>query len=107
MKSYLATMVHAARRAGSIVKRHYLSETLEVRKKTAQGDLVSSADLEAERAILSILRRAFPEASMVAEESGGTHESGAAFPGCSSRGPATRRARGRPRRSRCDASRSP
>ena len=79
MKSYLATMVHAARRAGSIVKRHYLSDTLEVRKKTAQGDLVSSADLEAERLILSILRRAFPKASMVAEESGGSHESGAAF----------------------------
>jgi myo-inositol-1(or 4)-monophosphatase len=79
MKSYLDAMVQAARRAGSIVKRHYLSETLEVKQKTVQGDLVSSADLEAEREILSILRKAFPQASMVAEESGGSHETGAAF----------------------------
>lgn len=75
----LPTMLRAARRAGSIVRRHYLSESLVVRKKTAQGDLVSSADLEAEREILSVLRRAFPDASMIAEESGGTHESGVAF----------------------------
>lgn len=76
---YMKAMLHAARRAGAVVRRHYLSETLEVRKKSAQGDLVSIADLEAEREILSILRRAFPDASMVAEESGGSHESGAAF----------------------------
>lgn len=77
--TYLKTMLHAARRAGAIVRRHYLSESLEVRKKSGQGDLVSTADLEAEMEILSILRRAFPDASMVAEESGGSHESGAAF----------------------------
>jgi myo-inositol-1(or 4)-monophosphatase len=76
---YLKTMLSAARRAGAIVRRHYLSESLEVRKKSGQGDLVSAADLEAEKEILSILRRAFPDASMVAEESGGAHESGVAF----------------------------
>jgi myo-inositol-1(or 4)-monophosphatase len=72
-------MLHAARRAGAIVRRHYLSESLEVRKKSGHGDLVSTADLEAETEILSILGRAYPDASMVAEESGGSHESGAAF----------------------------
>jgi myo-inositol-1(or 4)-monophosphatase len=84
--SYLAAMVDAARAAGGIVRGHYLSESLEVRMKTAQGDLVSSADLDAEREILGILRRSFPGASMVAEESpgailgdGGSHSSGAAF----------------------------
>jgi myo-inositol-1(or 4)-monophosphatase len=76
---YLKTMLSAARRAGVIVRRHYLSETLDVRKKSGQGALVSAADLEAEAEILSILRRAFPDASLVAEESGGSHESGAAF----------------------------
>jgi len=75
----LKTMLHAARAAGVIVRRHYLSKTLEVRKKTGPGDLVSIADLEAERRILSILRSAFPDASMVAEESGGSHKSGMAF----------------------------
>jgi len=85
--SYLDAMVEAARTAGGIVRGHYLSESLEVRKKSAQGDLVSSADLEAEREILAILRRSFPGASMVAEESpnatfgggGGSHETGAVF----------------------------
>jgi myo-inositol-1(or 4)-monophosphatase len=75
----LNVMLRAARRAAAIVRRHYLSDSLEVRKKTAPGDLVSVADLEAEKEILSIIRRAFPDASIVAEESGGSHESGAAF----------------------------
>ncbi len=72
-------MEHAARKAGAIARRHYLSESLEVRKKSAPGDLVSTADLEAEEAILAILRRAFPGASMVAEESGGFRDTGTAF----------------------------
>jgi myo-inositol-1(or 4)-monophosphatase len=75
----LKTMLQAARAAGSIVRRHYVSKTLEVRKKTMSGDLVSIADLEAEREILSILRRGHPDASMVAEESGGSPENGTAF----------------------------
>jgi myo-inositol-1(or 4)-monophosphatase len=76
---YLKMMLQAAQRAGAIVRRHYLSESLEVRNKSAQGDLVSTADLETEREILSILRRGFPDASIVAEESGGSRESGAVF----------------------------
>jgi myo-inositol-1(or 4)-monophosphatase len=75
----LDVMLHAARRAAAIVRRHYLSDSLEVRKKSAPGDLVSAADLAAEKEILSIIRRAFPEASIIAEESGGSHESGTAF----------------------------
>ena len=75
----MKVMLRAAHRAGRIIRGHYLSKTLDVRKKTAQGDLVSAADLEAEKEILSILRVAFPDASMVAEESGGSHESGTAF----------------------------
>ncbi|HTO21073.1 MAG TPA: inositol monophosphatase family protein [Spirochaetia bacterium] len=77
--SYLHVMADAAQAAGAIIRRHYLSESLEVRKKTAQGDLVSSADLESEREILDRLHRAFPAASVVAEESGGSHTSGTAF----------------------------
>jgi myo-inositol-1(or 4)-monophosphatase len=80
--SYLTAMVEAARAAATIVRGHYLSDSLEVRKKTAQGDLVSTADLDSEREILSILRRSFPGASVVAEEShvsGGAAGSGPAF----------------------------
>jgi myo-inositol-1(or 4)-monophosphatase len=79
MEKAMKVMLRAARRAGAVVRRHYLSEVLQVRNKTAPGDLVSTADLEAEKEILAILRRAFPRASIVAEESGGTHESGTAF----------------------------
>jgi len=77
--SFLDPMVDAAQAAGAIIRRHYLSDSLEVRKKTAQGDLVSSADLESEREILDRLHGAFPGASVVAEESGGSHTSGTAF----------------------------
>jgi myo-inositol-1(or 4)-monophosphatase len=76
---FLEAMVRAARRAGRIIRRHYLSETLRVRTKSVQGDLVSNADLESERLILSVLGREFPGASIVAEESGGSRESGVTF----------------------------
>ena len=75
----LKVMIHAARRAGAVIRRHYHSEVLQVRNKTAPGDLVSAADLDAEKEILSILGSAFPGASIVAEESGGTREEGTAF----------------------------
>jgi len=76
---YLETLVTAVRRAGAIIKRHYLSESLQVTRKSGYGDLVSSADLESEKEVLSILRREFPDASIVSEESGGSRASGTVF----------------------------
>ncbi len=70
MSTQLKTIVRAAVHAGRIVKRHFLSESLTVKEKSVPGDLVSSADLESEREILSILRKEFPRASLVGEESG-------------------------------------
>ena len=75
----MKAMVRAARRAGDIAKRHFLSDSLHVREKGLAGDVVSRADLESEKEILSVLTREFPDASIVAEESGGSPRSGVVF----------------------------
>jgi len=61
----------AARVGGEIVARHY-REGAAVRSKEASGEqsynLVSDADFQSERAIAEVIRRAFPEHSILAEE---------------------------------------
>ena len=62
--------IRAARQAGRIVMRHFQRiDTLNVRKKQLH-DYVSDADLLAERAIIDILRQAYPSHAILAEESG-------------------------------------
>ena len=62
--------VKAARRAGSIIIRAAMDGTaLEVRAKDA-NDFVTQIDRAAERAIIEILRRAYPGHAILAEESG-------------------------------------
>ena len=61
--------VKAARRAGSIINRAALEGGLEVRAKN-RNDFVTQVDKAAEHAIIDILRRAYPEHSFLAEESG-------------------------------------
>ena len=64
--------VKAARRAGSIINRAALEGgALEVRAKN-KNDFVTQVDKAAEQAILGILRAAYPEHSVLAEESGDT-----------------------------------
>ncbi len=79
----LEVMTRAVRAAGVVARRHYLSGSMEVRRKAAGGDFVSSADLDAERAIISVLASALPSADIVAEESaverGGMPGSGMTF----------------------------
>lgn len=58
-----------AREAGSILMRHFGT----VRSGTAKnqrGDVVTQADLESERHIISRIREAYPDHSILAEESG-------------------------------------
>ena len=64
--------VKAARRAGSIINRAALEGgALEVKAKN-KNDFVTQVDKAAEQAILGILRAAYPEHSVLAEESGDT-----------------------------------
>jgi len=69
MHPMLNIAVKAARRAGSIINRAALEGGLEVRAKN-RNDFVTQVDQAAESAILDIIRRAYPEHSFLAEESG-------------------------------------
>jgi len=61
--------VKAARRAGSLINRALLEGGLEIRAKN-RNDFVTQVDRAAEQAIIDVIRRAYPEHSFIAEESG-------------------------------------
>lgn len=66
----LNTAVKAARRAGAIINRAALNrDGLEVRAKQ-RNDFVTQVDKAAEDAILAIIRQAYPDHAVLAEESG-------------------------------------
>ncbi len=66
----LNTAVKAARKAGSIISRASSDlDKLTVRRKR-QNDFVSEVDHAAEDAIISVLRDAYPDHGILAEESG-------------------------------------
>ena len=70
MHPMLNIAVKAARRAGSIINRAALDRTqLEIRSKRA-NDFVTQVDKAAETAIIDVIRQAFPDHAILAEESG-------------------------------------
>src|SRR3954470_10046636 len=74
MHPMLNTAVKAARKAGSIINRASLDlAKLTIRRKR-QNDFVSEVDHAAEEAIISVLRDAYPDHGILAEESGGRDE---------------------------------
>lgn len=75
MHPMLNIAVKAARRAGSIINRATRNlDIIAVREKAA-NDYVSDVDQEAENAIIRTLREAYPDHSILAEESGATGHS--------------------------------
>lgn len=75
MHPTLNIAVKAARRAGSIINRASLNlDILTVRHKTF-NDLVSEVDRAAEQAIIEVLKDAYPEHAILAEESGSQGDS--------------------------------
>jgi len=71
----LNTAVKAARRAGNIINRATRNlDVLTVRAKSA-NDFVSEVDHEAERSIVEMLRTAYPDHAILAEEGGATGRS--------------------------------
>jgi len=75
----LITAVKAARRAGQIINRASLDiEQIKVSVKQ-QADFVTEVDRLAEEAIIDILREAYPEHSILAEESGTSGDSQAEY----------------------------
>jgi len=72
MHPMLTTAVKAARRAGSIINRAARDiDMLSVTRKR-HNDFVTEVDKGAEQAIIEVLRRAYPDHAILAEESG-TH----------------------------------
>ena len=72
MHPMLNIAVKAARRAGSIINRAALDRTqLEIRSKRA-NDFVTQVDKAAEQAIIGVIHTAYPDHSILAEESGDT-----------------------------------
>lgn len=76
MHPMLNIAVKAARRAGSIIERAAISGVaLEVRAKRT-NDFVTQVDRAAEQAVIDVVRKAYPDHAILAEESGelpGTH----------------------------------
>lgn len=65
----LATMVRAAQAGGRVLGR-YFGQHLVIREKSSGADAFTRADVESERAVLKILRAAYPAYAVHAEESG-------------------------------------
>jgi myo-inositol-1(or 4)-monophosphatase len=71
----LNVAINAARRAGSIINRASLAGGFEVQAKRA-NDFVTEIDKAAEEAIIGIVRKAYPDHAILAEESGAESGSG-------------------------------
>jgi myo-inositol-1(or 4)-monophosphatase len=67
MSSYADIATKAAREAGKIHKKHFQTN-LTTETKSASFDLVTEADLESEKKIISTVRRYFPDHNFLAEE---------------------------------------
>jgi myo-inositol-1(or 4)-monophosphatase len=70
-EALLAVATDAARAGGEVLKRLYGAADLDAEEK-AKNDLVSRADRESEAAIVGHILGAFPDHSILAEESGST-----------------------------------
>src|SRR3954462_13929786 len=70
MHPMLNTAVKAARRAGNIISRATRNLDIVAVREKAVSDLVTEVDREAERAIITTLREAYPGHAILAEESG-------------------------------------
>ena len=70
MHPFITIAVRAARAAGNIITRSYNRlDSLHVQQKRDR-DFVSEVDQQAEQEIIKIIRRAYPEHAILAEESG-------------------------------------
>jgi myo-inositol-1(or 4)-monophosphatase len=67
---HLAAVARQAAAAGAAVLRHHFGQLEQIREKGRSGDLVTEADLGAEKAVLAVLETSTPELGVLAEESG-------------------------------------
>lgn len=67
MKTYLDVAILAAKEAGKIHKK-YFNTDIEVKSKATSYDLVTIADIEAEKKIVSVIKKYFKGHNFLAEE---------------------------------------
>ena len=72
MHPMLGIAVKAARRAGAIINRAARDVELLAITRKRHNDFVTEVDKAAERAIIEVLHRAYPDHAILAEESGAT-----------------------------------
>jgi myo-inositol-1(or 4)-monophosphatase len=65
--NYLEIAIQAARKAGA-VHRKYFNKDKKVRAKTASYDIVTAADIEAEKAAVTLIRKSFSDHNFLCEE---------------------------------------
>lgn len=75
MHALLNVAVMAARRAGAVLGRNFNKRDKLTVEKKGRNDFVSSADLAAEKAIIEVIHKHYPDHAILAEESGVTGES--------------------------------
>jgi myo-inositol-1(or 4)-monophosphatase len=76
MHPMLTIAVKAARRAGAIINRASRDVDVLAVVRKRHNDFVTEVDKAAEQAIIEVLRRAYPEHAILAEESGASAASG-------------------------------
>lgn len=67
MKKYKDIAIQAAKEAAGVHKRYFLSN-FQVKRKNKSYDLVTVVDVESEKAVVSLIRKRFPEHNILAEE---------------------------------------
>jgi len=75
MHALLNVAVMAARRAGAVLGRNFNKRDKLTIEKKGHNDFVSSADIAAERAIIDVIHKHYPDHAILAEESGSQGES--------------------------------
>ncbi|MBF0288701.1 MAG: inositol monophosphatase [SAR324 cluster bacterium] len=65
----LSFAIGVAHQAGRLLKQYYTSD-LDIRTKSTDRDLVTQADLDAEKIIISAIKETFPTHAILAEEKG-------------------------------------
>jgi myo-inositol-1(or 4)-monophosphatase len=75
MHALLNVAVMAARRAGAVLGRNFNKRDKLTVEKKGRNDFVSSADLAAEKAIIEVIHKHYPDHAILAEESGAQGDS--------------------------------
>lgn len=70
MHPMLNIAVRAARKAGNLIAKHYETPDAVEASQKGSNDFVTNVDREAERLIIEVIRKSYPQHAIITEESG-------------------------------------